>query len=153
MIADFLVARAVRVIQGGIDQKRALDLISEIAAADYGLDKSAVLETLEAREALGSTGVGNGVALPHGRLESASETRGVFLRLERPIDFGALDRKPVDLIFALFSPVISNVEHLKALAQVARTLRNPAICEKLRANSDAVTLHAILTEGEAIRAA
>ena len=97
------------------------------------------------REELGPTGVGHGVALPHARLDDIDTVKGVFLRLERPVDFGAVDRQPVDLVFALFAPRDSGVSHLKALALVSRTLRDEAVCKKLRTNGDPSTLYAVLT--------
>ena len=105
------------------------------------------------REALGPTGVGHGVALPHARLPDLEDVLGVFILLEKPIDFDAVDRQPVDLVFALFAPEKSVVEHLKALALVSRTLREPAVRTKLRANTDAQTLYTILTETQTVQAA
>ena len=97
--------------------------------------------------------MGQGVALPHARLAGVEKICGIFLKLEKPMDFDAVDRQPVDLIFALFAPETAGVDHLKALALVSRTLRDPAVCAKLRANHDAATLHAILTEAQTIQAA
>jgi PTS system nitrogen regulatory IIA component len=97
--------------------------------------------------------VGHGIALPHARLKDATSVRGIFLRLEKPLDFDSVDRQPVDLVFALLAPDTAGVEHLKALALVSRTMRDPAICAKLRANSDPATLHAILTEVQSTQAA
>jgi PTS system nitrogen regulatory IIA component len=90
--------------------------------------------------------VGNGIALPHARLDDLDRIFGIFIRLEKPLDYESVDRQPVDLIFGLFAPKDSGVEHLKALALVSRTMRDPAICAKLRANTDPLTIHAILTE-------
>ncbi len=102
---------------------------------------------------LGPTGVGHGVALPHARISGLDRVVGAFLRLEKPLDFDAADRQPVDLIFALFAPLDAGVEHLKALALVSRTMRDASLCAKLRANADPAALHAILTAGPAIQAA
>ena len=104
---------------------------------------------MQDREALGPTGVGHGVALPHARLSGVEKVSGVFVRLERPIEFDSVDRQPVDLIFALFAPEDAGVEHLKALALVSRTMRDAAICGKLRANKDIAALHALLTDAQA----
>jgi PTS system nitrogen regulatory IIA component len=93
------------------------------------------------------------VALPHARLLALTEVQGAFLRLEKPIDFDSADRQPVDLVFALFAPADTGVDHLKALALVSRTLRDPNLCAKLRANSDPATLYTILTAGTETRAA
>ena len=111
------------------------------------------LQALLEREGLGSTGVGQGVALPHARIRDLSAVSGVFMLLEKPIDFGAVDRQPVDVVFCLFAPEAAGVEHLKALALVSRTLREPSICAKLRANPDAAKIYTILTELERDRAA
>jgi PTS system nitrogen regulatory IIA component len=105
------------------------------------------------RETLGPTGVGNGVALPHARLPGVESVVGAFILLEKPIDFNSIDRQPVDLAFALFAPEDAGVEHLKALALVSRTLRDAAVCAKLRANPDAATIYAILTEAQSVQAA
>ena len=105
------------------------------------------------RESLGPTGVGHGVALPHARLEGVESVVGVFMLLEKPIDFDAIDRQPVDVIFALFAPEDAGVEHLKALALVSRTLRDQNFCAKLRANPDPSTLHTIITEAATVQAA
>jgi PTS system nitrogen regulatory IIA component len=87
------------------------------------------------------------VALPHARIDGIEAARGLFLRLDRPLDFEAVDRQPVDLVFCLLAPASAGVEHLKALALVSRTMRDGPTCQKLRANSDPATLHTILTEG------
>jgi len=102
---------------------------------------------------LGPTGVGNGVALPHARIPDLQTVVGTFILLEKPIDFESVDRQPVDIAFALFAPEDAGVDHLKALASVSRTLRDPSICTKLRANSDPSTLFAILTTGHTVQAA
>ncbi|MEL7013123.1 MAG: PTS sugar transporter subunit IIA, partial [Pseudomonadota bacterium] len=106
-----------------------------------------------ARENLGPTGVGNGVALPHARLEGLDDVVGVMVLLQSPIDFASVDRQPVDLVFALFAPLNAGVEHLKALALVSRTLREVSVCAKLRANDNPATLYAILTEAQSVQAA
>ena len=112
-----------------------------------------MIEALIEREGLGPTGVGKGVALPHARIAEADTVKGVFLRLEKPLNFDAVDRQPVDLVFALIAPQNAGVDHLKALALVSRTLRDPGICSKLRANRSTATQHNILTELESTEAA
>ena len=107
---------------------------------------SAAYDALMNREALGATGVGNGVAIPHARIKGLDKVVGAFFKLDKPMDFSSVDRKPVDLIFALFAPEGAGVEHLKALALVSRTLRDDSVRSKLRANSNANTMYAILTE-------
>jgi PTS system nitrogen regulatory IIA component len=97
--------------------------------------------------------VGHGIALPHARLEDLPRIIGVFIRLEKPLDYDSVDRQPVDLVFGLFAPKDSGVDHLKALALVSRTMRDAQVVSKLRANSDPAKLHAILTEARTIQAA
>ena len=152
-ISDILKPESVKTFGSCTSKKRLFHDLGDIADAAYGLTTSVVVEALIDRENLGPTGVGHGIALPHARLVEVDSVCGMFLRLERPLDFDAVDRQPVDLIFALIAPESAGVEHLKALALVSRTLRNPAICAKLRANSEANTLYTILTEVHATQAA
>ncbi|MGK7650885.1 MULTISPECIES: PTS sugar transporter subunit IIA [unclassified Roseovarius] len=144
---------AVRVYSSVSSKKRLLHELGSIAESVYGLDHQAVVDALIERENLGPTGVGHGVALPHARLSGIDTVVGALVLLETPIDFNSVDRQPVDLAFALFAPEDAGVEHLKALALVSRTLRDPAICAKLRANDDPATLHTIITEAQSVQAA
>ncbi|WP_425100754.1 PTS sugar transporter subunit IIA [Tropicibacter sp. S64] len=150
---DLLKPGAVKVVSAVSSKKRLMHDVAELAESAYGLSAGATVEALMERELLGPTGVGHGVALPHARLPGLEEVAGAFILLESPIDFDAVDRQPVDLIFSLFAPEDAGVEHLKALALVSRTLRDQALCAKLRANRDAGTLYTILTEFEAVKAA
>ncbi len=152
-LSSLLKPAAVRVTGNLTSKKRLLQDLAELGASVYGIDAAAALNALQERETLGPTGVGHGVALPHARLTGLDRIAGVFLRLERPIDFDAVDRQPVDLVFALFAPRDSGVDHLKALACVSRAMRDPATCDKLRSNDDPATLYAILTESRGTRAA
>ena len=152
-LSDILRPDGVRVLHSASGKKRLFQDLAELAQASWGLDAATVGEALAEREALGPTGVGMGVALPHARLDGVASVRGLFVRLERPIDFDAVDRQPVDLVFCLLAPASAGVEHLKALALVSRTMRDGATCAKLRANADPGTLHTILTEGPASQAA
>ncbi|MDP2084359.1 MAG: PTS sugar transporter subunit IIA [Gemmobacter sp.] len=145
-IAKILKPEAVRVLGHMTSKKRLFHDLGEVAASVYGLSAAVVVDGLQERESLGPTGVGHGIALPHARLEGLERIVGVFVRLERPMDFDSVDRQPVDLIFTLFAPKESGVEHLKALALISRTMRDPGVCQKLRANAQTTTLHAILTE-------
>jgi PTS system nitrogen regulatory IIA component len=125
-------------------KKQALQEIAAKAAALTGHNEKTILEIVLQREKLGSTGVGNGVAIPHGKLSKLGKVFGLFARLERPVDFGALDGQPVDLVFLLLAPEGAGADHLKALARVARVLRDPAIAGKLRDSHDVETIHAVL---------
>jgi PTS system nitrogen regulatory IIA component len=151
--AKLLTPQAVKVLSSTTSKKRLLTELAELAETAYGLNTAAVMEALLAREALGPTGVGHGIALPHARLDSVKVVTGLFVLLEKPVDFGSVDRQPVDIAFALFAPENAGVEHLKALALVSRTLRDATICAKLRANPSAETLYTILTEAEGLKAA
>ena len=152
-LSSILKPEAVKAIGTMSSKKRLFQHLGEVAASAYGLSASDAVDALQERESLGPTGVGHGVALPHARLEGVTEVVGTFLRLEKPMDFEAVDRQPVDLVFALFAPVDSGVEHLKALALVSRTMRDASVCAKLRANEDPAALHAVLTEEQATQAA
>ncbi|WP_374429246.1 PTS sugar transporter subunit IIA [Tabrizicola sp.] len=152
-LSKLLVPGAVRVVGQFTSKKRLFQELGEIAAQAYGLSGAAAIDGLQERESLGPTGVGHGIALPHARLEDLKGIIGVFLRLEKPLDYDSVDRQPVDLVFGLFAPKDSGVDHLKALALVSRTMRDPAVVAKLRANSDPAKLYAILTESRAPQAA
>ncbi|MBL3559916.1 PTS sugar transporter subunit IIA [Rhodovulum sulfidophilum] len=152
-LSTLITPEAVRVFGTMSSKKRLFQELGEVAHAAYNLPPGDAVDALQERESLGPTGVGQGVALPHARLSGIDRVRGAFIRLEKAIDFGAVDRQPVDLIFALFAPQDSGVDHLKALALVSRTLRDNTICAKLRANTDPATLHAVLTEAAASQAA
>ena len=152
-LAKLLIPAAVRVVGQLTSKKRLFQELGEIAAQAYGLSAATAIDGLQERESLGPTGVGHGIALPHARLQGLQRISGVFLRLEKPLDYDSVDRLPVDLVFALFAPKDSGVDHLKALALVSRTMRDSSVCAKLRANSDPAKLHAILTETRAPQAA
>jgi PTS system nitrogen regulatory IIA component len=134
-------------------KKRLLQDLADMAQSVYGLPADAAYKALMDREALGPTGVGRGVAIPHARFAGAKQVLGLFARLEKPVDFEAIDRHPVDLVFALFAPEAAGAEHLKALARVSRTLRSEAVCAKLRSTFDASAIYAILTESKSEQAA
>ena len=125
-------------------KKQALQEIAAKAAALTGQGERAILEILLQREKLGSTGVGNGVAIPHGKLAKLANVFGLFARLERPVDFEALDGQPVDLVFLLLAPEGAGADHLKALARIARLLRDVDVAKKLRASRDAQAIYSVL---------
>jgi PTS system nitrogen regulatory IIA component len=152
-LSKILKPEAVKTLSACTSKKRLFHDLGDIALSAYGFETSEVIDALLNRENLGPTGVGHGIALPHARLADVDSVCGMFLRLEKPIGFDAVDRQPVDLIFALLAPESAGVDHLKALALVSRTMRDPDTQAKLRANSDSATLHAILTEIQATQAA
>jgi len=126
-------------------KKQALQEISERAAEISRLPAREIFDSILQRERLGSTGVGDGIAIPHGKLLKCQRIFGVFARLERAIDFEALDGMPVDLIFLLVAPESAGADHLKALATIARVLRNASLAAQLRATRDASALYSVLT--------
>jgi PTS system nitrogen regulatory IIA component len=125
-------------------KKQAIQELAAKAAKLSGQNERLIFETLMQREKLGSTGVGNGIAIPHGKLPKLERLFGLFARLDRPIDFEALDGQPVDLIFLLLAPEAAGADHLKALARVARLLRDGDVVSKLRDSRDAEALYAVL---------
>jgi PTS system nitrogen regulatory IIA component len=152
-ISKILAPGAVRLVSHLTSKKRLFQEIGELMFAAHGLNPSIAVDGIQERESLGPTGVGHGIALPHARLQELDKIIGVFFRLEKPLDYDSVDRQPVDLVFALFAPKDSGVDHLKALALVSRTMRDAGIVSKLRANNDPAKLHAILTEARAPQAA
>jgi len=152
-LGTILKQDAVKTISSCTSKKRLFHDLGELAGSAYDLDATSVVDALIERENLGPTGVGQGIALPHARLPELDHVVGLFLRLEKPLNFDAVDRQPVDLVFALLAPEKAGAEHLKALALVSRTLRHDSVCAKLRANIEARTLHTILTEVQASQAA
>jgi nitrogen PTS system EIIA component len=134
-------------------KKQAIQELSRRAADISGQPERAIFEVLMERERLGTTGVGNGIAIPHGKLENLDKLYGLFARLEAPVDFQAIDDQPVDLIFLLLAPESAGADHLKALARVSRLLRDKPTCEKLRGTNTTDGLYAILAESTESRAA
>jgi PTS system nitrogen regulatory IIA component len=126
-------------------KKQAIQELAARAAELTGQSERAVFDILMQREKLGSTGVGNGIAIPHGKLPKLTKLFGLFARLDRAVDFEALDGQPVDLVFLLLAPETAGADHLKALARVARLLRDPEVAHKLRESRDAEALYAVLT--------
>jgi PTS system nitrogen regulatory IIA component len=127
-------------------KKQALQELSKKIAELIGQDERKIFDILLEREKLGTTGVGNGIAIPHGKLDDLDRLQGVFARLERPVDFDAIDERPVDLIFLLVAPESAGADHLKALARVSRLLRDKTMCDKLRGSDNAEALYALLTD-------
>jgi nitrogen PTS system EIIA component len=150
---DFLSPMAVLHDVRTTSKKHLLQIVSEAAAANTGQSSALIFETLLQRERLGSTGISDGLAIPHGKLPHLREIFGLMAKLERPIDFQSLDGKPVDLVFLLLAPESAGADHLKALAKIARLLRDAPILARLRAARDSATLHALLTEEPTSQAA
>ncbi len=134
-------------------KKQALQDLAKRAANLTGVHERSIFDVLLERERLGTTGVGNGIAIPHGKLSNMDRLYGLFARLERPVAFDSIDEQPVDLIFMLLAPETAGADHLKALAQVSRLLRDPKVCEKLRGTESSDGLFALLTDSAASRAA
>ena len=126
-------------------KKQVLQDLSRRASDSTGLHERAIFDVLMERERLGTTGVGNGIAIPHGKLPGLDRLHGYFARLEQPVDFQSIDERPVDLIFLLLAPESAGADHLKALAKISRVLRDGNICEKLRGTDTSDALYAILT--------
>jgi len=126
------------------NKKQALHELAARAAALSGQSQRQIFDILMQREKLGSTAIGNGIAIPHGKMANLNRMFGLFARLDRAIDFEALDGQPVDLIFLLLAPEGAGADHLKALARVARLMREPAVMHKLRASKDAESICAVL---------
>ena len=145
-ITDIVDSRAVASqLQAG-SKKQALQEISQALARLIAVDQRIIFETLLTREKLGSTGLGQGIAIPHGRIAGLQQVTGYFAKLTTPIDYDAVDGKPVDLIFALLSPDHAGADHLTALAKISRIMRSPATLAKLRANNTTEGLYTVLTE-------
>ncbi|KQT83961.1 PTS IIA-like nitrogen regulatory protein PtsN [Aurantimonas sp. Leaf443] len=126
-------------------KKQLLHELAHKAGEITGLPEKAILETVLQRERLGSTGVGNGIAIPHGKLDGLDRIVGLFARLVRPVEFDSLDDQPVDLVFMLLAPESSGAEHLKALSKVARLLRESETVERIRHTHDAGAIYALMT--------
>lgn len=152
-LSKILVPSAIRVVGQFTSKKRLFQELAEVAGQVHAIQPALVLDGLQERETLGPTGVGHGIALPHARLEDLDRIVGLFVRLEKPLDYDSVDRQPVDLVFCLLAPKDSGVDHLKALALVSRTMRDAGVVAKLRANTDPAKLYAILTEAKANAAA
>jgi PTS system nitrogen regulatory IIA component len=145
-ISDLLQPAAVLAALKVNGKKQLLQELAARAAGIVRQPERKIFETLMEREKLGTTGVGQGIAIPHGRLGDLKDIVGVFARLEQPIDYDAVDNQPVDLVFMLLAPEGAGADHLKALARVSRLLRNQAATEKLRAAKSAEAIYAILTD-------
>lgn len=152
-IADLIGSDAVIPNLRVTSKKQALQELAKRASEITGEPERTIFEVLVERERLGTTGVGHGVAIPHGKLPGLDRLYGLFARLEKPIDFDAIDEQPVDLICLLLAPESAGADHLKALARVSRLLRDRQVCDKLRGSDSADAIYALLTESAASHAA
>ncbi|NQV58614.1 MAG: PTS IIA-like nitrogen regulatory protein PtsN [Alphaproteobacteria bacterium] len=152
-MADLLVQDGVVANLKAGSKKQALQELSQQAAALTGLHERVIFDVLLQREKLGTTGIGRGIAIPHGKMQDLERLHGIFARLPKPIDFDAIDEQPVDLIFLLLAPETAGADHLKALARISRLLRDDAICAKLRGADNPEALFALLTLPTALPAA
>ena len=152
-IADLLGPSRVIAALRGSSKKQVLQELARRAATQSGLHERAIFDKLWERERIGSTGMGMGTAIPHARIGGLARPFGMFARLEKAIDFEAVDERPVDLIFLLLTPEDAGADHLKALARISRLFRDRAMCEKLRGTDSVDALTALLTDRAASHAA
>jgi PTS system nitrogen regulatory IIA component len=145
-IGEWLDRDAIAYRTGATSKRQALAVAAELGAKSFGLDSGEVLEALLEREQEGSTGVGHGVAVPHARLTGLERMRAVFVRLETPVEFSAVDDQPVDLLFVLFAPAEAGSESLRALARASRLLRRSDLRERLRQARSADAIYALLVQ-------
>lgn len=146
LLSDILIPKNVLPSLRVTSKKQLLQELSSHAARLTGLGEREIFDTLLQRERLGSTGVGAGIAIPHGKLAKINHVFGLFARLDRPVDYEAVDGEPVDLVFLLLASETAGADHLRALSRIARSLRDPGIAQKLRATRDAAGLYSVLCE-------
>ena len=152
-IADLISPRSVVAQLRAANKKQVLQELAKRAAVMTGIHERTIYAVLIERERLGTTGIGMGIGIPHGRIPGLTKLYGLFVRLERPVPFEAIDEQPVDLVFLLLAPETAGADHLKALALVSRLLRDRAICEKLRGTDNADALYVLLTDRTATHVA
>ncbi len=144
-LSDLVTQKAILPALKASSKKQLMQLLSEKASEITGIGERDIFDTIVQREKLGSTGVGSGIAIPHGKLKNIKSITGVFARLDAAVDFEALDDEPVDLVFLLLAPETAGADHLKALSRIARILREPDMVAKLRGTKDATAIYAFLT--------
>lgn len=144
-LADILAEDSVLTCTGITDKRQLFEVLAHKAAERTGLSETEIVDALIAREELGSTGLGNGIAIPHGKLKGLNGVIAVFARLDEPIEFDSVDDQPVDLVMLLLAPVGAGADHLKALSRVARMLRTDAVVDELRSSNDTARMRAVLT--------
>ena len=153
LISEIITQKLVLSLNNISSKKRLFQEIATHMAMDSSVNPETIVTALQDREQLGPTGMGNGIAIPHARIDNILSIKGMFIRLEKPINFDSMDKQKVDLIFSILAPIDSGVDHLKALAKVSRLLRDQNICSKLRSTADITALHSILTQDWDIKAA
>jgi PTS system nitrogen regulatory IIA component len=153
LISEIITQKLVLSLNNISSKKRLFQEIATHMAMNSSVNPETIVTALQDREQLGPTGMGNGIAIPHARIDNISSIKGMFIRLEKPINFDSMDKQKVDLIFSILAPIDSGVDHLKALAKVSRLLRDQNICSKLRSTADITALHSILTQDWDIKAA
>ncbi len=153
LVSEIITQNRVLCLSSVSSKKRLFQEISNNLALGSSLSMETVFNALQDREQLGPTGVGNGIAIPHAKVNGINNITGMFIRLEKPIEFDSIDKKKVDLIFTILAPSESGVDHLKALAKVSRLLRDQNICTKLRSTEDKIELFSILIQDWDIKAA
>ena len=144
-LADILAERSVLTCTGVSNKSQLFEILAQKASELTGFPQTQILATLTGREELGTTGLGNGIAIPHGKIQGLQGVTAVFARLDPAIDFDSLDDQPVDLVVMLLAPVGAGADHLKALSRFARLLRTETVTDQLRSETDPAQLHAILT--------
>jgi PTS system nitrogen regulatory IIA component len=145
-LADILTEDSVIFCTDVTNKRDVLERLSAQAAVETGLPTGTIFEAIDSREALGSTGLGNGIAIPHGKLPGLKAVTAVFARLDQPVEFDSVDDRPVDLVMMLLAPIGAGADHLKALALVARLLRSEAVAERLRSLRDPARLYELLAQ-------
>ncbi len=153
LVSEIINQNRVSYLNSVSSKKRLFQEISNVLALECGLSIETIFNALKDREQLGPTGMGNGIAIPHAKVDGITKILGMFTRLEKPVEFESIDRKKVDLIFTILAPSNSGVDHLKALAKVSRLLRDQNICSKLRSTEDISALFSILIQDWDIKAA
>ena len=150
---DFIAPDAILTEVKAATKKEVLDALAQGASEQTGRPQREIFNALLQRERLGSTAIGNGIAIPHGKFSGAAGLFGLFCRLSKPVDFAALDGQPIDLAFLLLAPESAGADHLRALSRIARLMRDAALVRQLRAAPDASAIHALLLEPPNARAA
>jgi|SRR5690606_16621141 len=152
-LSDLVGPQGIVLGMKAASKKQALAGLAQRASELTGVPERQILDVLLERERLGTTGVGRGIAIPHGKVESLERIFGLLARLETPVPFDAIDDEPVDILFLLLAPESAGADHLKALARVSRLLRDRAFCERLRQSEDPGAIYAAMTQRETSHAA